>query len=68
MFAILGMLVAAGLGVSAMAPDLPEVVEVPEVEVPAVEIPAVTGPYRVVGPAVSADPAPALPVGVPRGT
>lgn len=65
MLGILGMLVAAGLGLSSAAQDAPEVVEVPDV--PAVEVPAVTGPYKVVGPAASADDASALPVGVPPG-
>ena len=62
MFGILGMLVAAGLGLSSAAQDAPEVVEVPDV--PAVEAPAVTGPYQVVGPAASADDE-QLPVGAP---
>lgn len=65
MLGILAVLVGAGLGVSSMAADAPEVREVQDV--PAVETPAVTGPGQVAGPAVSADPAAALPVGVSVG-
>lgn len=65
MFGILGVLVAAGMGLSTMADDAPGVVEVPDV--PAVEAPAETGAYVVAGSADSTDPAPALPVAVPRG-
>jgi len=64
MFGILGVLVAAGMGLSTMADDTPGVVEVPDV--PAVEAPAATGAYVVAGHADSTDPAPALPVAVPR--
>jgi len=62
MLGILVALVGAGLGVSSMASDAAEVREVRDV--PAVETPAVTGPGHVAGPAASADPAAALPVGV----
>lgn len=65
MLGILVVLVGAGLGVSSMAADVPEVREVRDA--PAVEIPAVTGPYQVVGPAVSADSDSDLPVDVPPG-
>lgn len=61
MLSILVVLVGAGLGVSSMASDATEVREVRDV--PAVESPAVTGPRQVAGPAASADPAAALPVG-----
>lgn len=62
MLGILVVLVGVGLGVSALASDATEVREVRDV--PAVETPAVTGPGQVAGPAASADPAAALPVGV----
>lgn len=65
MLGILVVVVGAGLGVSSMAPDVAEVDEVRDV--PAVESPAVTGPYQVVGPAVSTDSTSGLPVGVPPG-
>lgn len=68
MLAVLGMLVTTGMGLSSMAQDAPEVVEVPDV--PAAEMPAATVPYQVVGPAGSAEEpedAPAPPVGVPLG-
>ena len=65
MLGILGVLVAAGTGLSSMADRAPGVVEVPDV--PAVEAPAETGAYVVAGPADSADPTPELPVAVPVG-
>jgi hypothetical protein len=65
MLGILVVVVGAGLGVSSMATDVVEVREVRDV--PAVESPAATGPGQVVGPAASADPIPALPVGVSVG-
>lgn len=65
MLGILVVLVGAGLGVSSLAADVTEVGEVRDV--PAVEIPAVTGPRQVAGPAASAVPVPALPVGVSVG-
>lgn len=65
MFGILGVLAAAGMGLSAMAEDAPGVVEIPDV--PALEAPAAAGAYAVAGPADSPDPAPALPVAVPLG-
>lgn len=65
MLGILVVLVGAGLGVSSLASDVAEVREVRDV--PAVESPAVIGPGQVAGPAASADPASALPVGAPVG-
>ena len=65
MLGILVVLVGAGLGVSSLAADVPEVGE--GRDVPAVETPAVTGPGQVAGPAASAEPTPVLPVGVSVG-